>query len=216
MNKTITEINFIDILPGSIAKDEKIKAAAQALDNELKQINGLIDTVNIYGALDTLPEPIIKHLAWQWHVDSWDESLTLAQKVALLRLSYKLHRHKGTPYAVEAGVGITFDGCKVTEWNEYNGRPFYFKLKINGRIKDENDFVRLDAQVAATKNERSIFEAFSLFRELKEPGKVGTILRINKKIEISPRIKADTIEDTGLYFGTVSRIFVNMTIKNNI
>ena len=42
MSKTLDEIRMLDILPPNLLNDEKIVAAAEALDSELKKIHSML------------------------------------------------------------------------------------------------------------------------------------------------------------------------------
>ena len=66
----IDEPKLSAILPQSLTSDEKIVAAAQSLDAELKKLSGEIKEVLHLPRLDELNSDVLDHLAWQYHVDN--------------------------------------------------------------------------------------------------------------------------------------------------
>jgi phage tail P2-like protein len=158
MSKTYPDISFSELLPSSIASDPTIAAAAQALDAELQAVNDAIQNIAIYSRVDLLSDALLKHLAWQWHVDFWDDGLDSDAKLTLVLQSYDWHRHKGTPYAVEQMVQDVLGGGSVQEWYEYGGDPFHFKITSNSSPQDLATYNRLLAAVEVSKNERSILD----------------------------------------------------------
>lgn len=131
MSKRLPDIRFVDILPASIAGDETVKAAAQAIDDELKQITRAIDTLHIYSRWNELEEPLLTHLAWQFKVDFWSDDLPLEKKRALVRNSVARHRQKGTPSAIEGAIADVLGGGTVEEWWTYGGEPYHFRVRVD-------------------------------------------------------------------------------------
>lgn len=158
MNKALSNITFLDILPSSISADDTIKAAAIGLDAELKTITGLIADLNLYKAIESLPEPILKHLAYQWHVDAWEDGLTMDQKAALLEIAYNWHRVKGTPAAVEMILKDVLGGGQVEEFWEYGGEEFHFRVLSNDPPENETAHAVLLAGIESAKNTRSVLD----------------------------------------------------------
>lgn len=158
MNNALSDISFLEMLPGSIAGDERIRSAAHALDGELKAVTNAIDGLDLYGAIKELPEPVLKHLAWAWHVDSWDDRLTMDQKAALLDISYRWHKIKGTPAAVEMILTDVLGGGRVEEFWEYNGEEFHFRVLSNDPPENQAAYDSLTAAIESAKNTRSVLD----------------------------------------------------------
>lgn len=125
MSKKIADISFVDLLPPSIAKDDKILAAATALDIELQLLNTELSVALIFSRIDDLAEDILDLLAWQLHIDSWPPDLTLAMKRDKIKNALLDHRYKGTVWAVENGVkGLGYTNVEIYEsvahWAEFD------------------------------------------------------------------------------------------------
>jgi phage tail P2-like protein len=192
MSKTYSDISFSDLLPASIAADPTIAAAARALDAELQAVNDAIRHIAIYSRLDRLSDALLKHLAWQWHVDFWDDGLDSDAKLTLVQQSYDWHRHKGTPYAVEQMVRDVLGGGYVQEWFEYGGEPYHFKIFSYTPLSDSATYNRLLAAVKVSKNERSILDDIEY----------ATSISGDEYFTGIPAVGAiNTIEDEGVWNG---------------
>ena len=121
MSKDLQSTSLLDILPQNLLADKKINAAAQALDDELQKITEATRNALLLPRLDELSEEVIDLLAWQWHVDFYEPSMSIETKRQLVRESIAWHRIKGTKAAVEKMAQTVFKGGVVTEWFEYGG-----------------------------------------------------------------------------------------------
>lgn len=116
MAKQLSDINFAELLPRSIADDPTISAAAGSLDSEIRAINSMLDTPALLPRLDELPEQAVDLLAWQFHVDFWEPDLDLERKRNLVRESIAWHRYKGTVWAVrQALIWAGFGDAEIRE-----------------------------------------------------------------------------------------------------
>lgn len=155
MVKDIQNISLLDILPSSILADEKVAAAAKALDKELQAVTAATQEILHLPRLDILPEKVIDLLAWQWHVDFYEPiDMDIETKRALIKESIAWHRHKGTPWAVEQVVTAAVADATIHEWFEYGGEPGMFRIETGG-FKDENTFKDLIQAIHVAKNTRS-------------------------------------------------------------
>ncbi|WP_419783466.1 phage tail protein I [Maridesulfovibrio sp.] len=102
----LSTLNFVELLPSSIAGDPQFKAAAQVLDKQLKAVAECIPAVQIYSRIDELEEPVLSLLAWQFHVDYWKADWPLEVKREAVKSSIKIHKYKGTPWAVKESLRI--------------------------------------------------------------------------------------------------------------
>lgn len=168
MLKSINNPSLIDILPPVILKDEKLKAAAKALDVELKKLSADAQLVLHLPRLDELPNEVLDQLANQYHVDFYEPAeMDLETKRKLIRESLLWHRIKGTKAAVEKLLNTITRGAKVSEWYEYNGKPYFFKVNLQGLLDYGDNGETFLRMINSTKNERSWLDAvdFDLSKE---------------------------------------------------
>lgn len=151
----IGDLKLVDLLPPSISSDPTVKAAAQALDNELKAVTHAVQEGLFLSRIDVLSEAVLDLLAWQFHVDFYESTLPVETKRQLVKQAIPWHRRKGTPAAVEELVTAVFGDGVVQEWFEYGGQPYNFKvITYNLAVTQQqaNEFTRA---VNAVKNTRS-------------------------------------------------------------
>lgn len=157
----------IDLVPESIRLDPQVIAACKSIDNELKALYKDIPEVCFWPFVEKQVPPLLDVLAWEMHVDhwqGWEGSLSNEKKIELINKSIDWHQHKGTKYAVEQMVRTIFAEGYVSEWFQYGGRPFFFKiiLKPQEQVINGEQLKILVESVYATKNVRSWIEAIEL------------------------------------------------------
>lgn len=171
-----------EVLPSNLKEDPDFNAMAEALSVEIRSISAAVDEVLLLSNLDNLPELLIDLLAWIKRVDFYDNTLPLTKKRELVRLSDEFKRRKGTPWAVDQIVTAAFDESEVSEWFEYGGEPFHFKVTTTDRMTDGKRYNQIVQAINAVKNLRSRLESISIRRDNNMClyfGGVVTTLKIN-------------------------------------
>ena len=142
--KTLDDVVLSDLLPDSITKDENVKAAAEAIDPQLRAISEKIDIPSIYFNIDKLPSGVLDHLAKQYDVTVWRDSWTVSLKRSVLKTAISEKRKKGTKAAVLDALASISSAATIVEWWETNpkGTPHTFTInatqsKIEGVIDAE-------------------------------------------------------------------------------
>jgi phage tail P2-like protein len=151
-------------LPESLNR-KNVKELASLSDEALRQYDSIIYRVLIYPVIDTLPSDLVNALAVQLHCDFYDYSLPLEKRRALVKESIAWHRIKGTPAAVERVVSAVFGPCHVSEWYEYGGKPYTFRVSIAGKDAFDDtsrDINQLLKAIYSAKNVRSWLDGGTL------------------------------------------------------
>lgn len=209
----IKNINLIDVMPPNLLKDEKVKAAAQAIDNELKEISEQIKYCLLLPRLDDLDEATVDKLAWQFHVDFYDYSLPIEQKRNLIRKSIDWHRRKGTPYAVQEVVSAILDGAYVQENWEYGGNPYCFKVGlIEGPMASDKTITQLVKAINAIKNTRSHLDGVSFIRRPNQNIYFGGAMQQHKIVTIGPAVFTMPDINGTKHFASLNNIHKEVTI----
>lgn len=130
-NHGLTVENLMRVLPAVLARDKNAHALAEAIAEALVAELESIDLVRIYARIDELPEDLLDILAYDFKVDWWDGDYTLEQKRKTLKDSWRVHRMMGTRAAVELATRAVFSTATVSEWFEYGGKPYYFRLSVD-------------------------------------------------------------------------------------
>lgn len=164
--RKIDEILLKEILPPSIAGDGEVDNSAEALDGELLEVEGCIREALIVSRIDELPEELVDLLAWQWHVDFYPPDLSLTAKRNLVRSSIPWHRKKGTLWAVKRLCEDVFGKAEVTEWYQYGGTPYRFRVATEGRLSTEEAWRLFFQSLDHAKNTRSWLDEVTILRPL--------------------------------------------------
>lgn len=149
---------FADLLPGSLSGDATVRAAAEALDSVLDAATRAIPTLLLYARLahDTgfidpvamlpplarlteaaggpapLPDSLLDHLAWQFHVENYETAVDTPAKRRLIAASLILHRRRGTPWAVRTALETALRvPALIRQWWDYDGNPYFFRVRLD-------------------------------------------------------------------------------------
>lgn len=110
---------------------------------------------------DTCPPELLPWLAWEYGVDTWNTDWTEQEKRNAIKRAAYIHRHRGTPAAVEMSLSDSPFSTHITEWFEQNprGEPYTFMLEViqDGRPVTQMDHQDLKNAVLRAKNLRSWF-----------------------------------------------------------
>ncbi|MGY3892363.1 phage tail protein I [Aeromonas enterica] len=113
-----------DLLPPSVTRLEHLAAATLAC-------NLTPEVITSTRFADTCPAPLLPWLAWARSVDWWELAESEDQQRALIRASFKLHQHKGTPWAIKEALNVLgFGDSTIIE--RATGRRYDGTLNYNG------------------------------------------------------------------------------------
>ena len=111
--------------------DMHIKIFDEICEERFSKID--IDTLLVI-IIDNLPADALPHLAEQYHItgnEGWLHANTENEKRALIKNAIKIHRYKGTKYALlEIFNTLNLSGT-ITEWFEYGGKPYNFRVRFD-------------------------------------------------------------------------------------
>lgn len=122
----------------------------------------------LVSVIDNVPSSALPHLAEQYHItgnEGWLQALSEAEKRNLIKSAIKMHRYKGTKYALKEILQTLNINGEIKEWFEYNGAPYYFKviLKLFDRNFSEENEDLLLALICEYKNVRSHLERLEIY-----------------------------------------------------
>lgn len=140
MNSTygLTAENLLRTLPDVLKNDASMSALAASIAAILAARPAEIQQLMIYPRIDELPEDLLDILAHDFKVDWWDGDYTLDEKRQTLKDSWSVHRMLGTKAAVETAISAIYPDTQVSEWFEYGGEPYHFRLLINSTYESVN------------------------------------------------------------------------------
>ena len=165
-------INFYDgeikdILPSNLMEDPAAQAFSYALREGTRLLNRFTQLCYVYCSIDTAPNDVVDLLAKELRTQYYSDALELDVKRGLVRNTLIWYMTAGTPAAVEELVGIVFGEGEVSEWFEYGGKPYWFKIKTNAILtEDMNTF--FSDMIRRVKNTRSHIEAIEIHRTIEQ------------------------------------------------
>ena len=153
----LTAENLLRALPDVLKNDESMAALATSIAQVLAARPAEIRQLAIYSRIDELPEYLLDILAYDFKVDWWDADYSLEEKRRTLKDSWRVHRMLGTKAAVELAISAIFPEVRVSEWFEYDGDPYHFRLSIDVASEDTSSerYRRVLERVNFYKNLRS-------------------------------------------------------------
>ena len=182
----INHISLMDLLSVNLKEDSEVVNAAKALDDEINLVTKATSELILFANLDNLPEKVIDLLAWQLHVDFWDNDFDIKIKREMVKNSISWHKRKGTPSVVEEVVSKFLDNAVVRENWEYGGAPYCFKVDtITGPMVSDKTINEIVKAINAVKNTRSHLDGVTFFREVKINNSFYSANQIYKKIQIN-------------------------------
>lgn len=158
MSGEISKRDIFKTLPPALKKDAGFAALGEVIAEQLAKNRELSDKAIIYPAIDKLSEEALDALAYDFNVSWYDYEGTLSEKQKTILECMNVHQFKGTKYAVETALRSVYDSVRVTEWFEYGGEPYHFKVIIYDSSNDKEKRARILAKVQYYKNLRSVLE----------------------------------------------------------
>lgn len=154
------------LLPPNATPLERALAKACAMPHSPEEIRKLWNH-------RTCPLHLLPWLAWAWSVDEWDTAWTEAQQRAMVGASIKLHKKKGTVWAVrEALLRSGLESVRVIEKpaDAAHWAHFDVDVAVVDRPLTEHAINRAAALIEENKAQRSVLR--TLRTSLQSSGKV--------------------------------------------
>lgn len=161
----LSKESMLASFPMALQKSAKLVALSESIANVLDKRREDIQRVSIYSQIDELPEELIDILIHDFKVDWCDESYTLEEKRNTLKESWYVHRRLGTTAAVKTAISAIYPDTLVSEWWEYGGKPYHFRLLINSTFDkvQPDKHHRVIEMVNYYKNLRSVLDTVEYY-----------------------------------------------------
>lgn len=205
---------LLDIVPENLLEDKHIRKITEVIDAVLKDIYPETAYPALISRIDELDSDTIDSLAWQWHVDFYDEDLSLEVRRELVKKSIDYHRHMGTNYAVDGVIKTCFQNAEIQENWEYGGNPYCFKvITIHAGIPDEDELGRIVQAINSVKNTRSSLDGLGFQRIIPLTRYRGCAVSAMKSYIIGPPQSKDTVITTKKYRGIAVQTYKEVIIS---
>ena len=205
---------LLDIVPENLLEDKHIRKITEVIDAALKDIYPETAYPALISRIDELDSDTIDSLAWQWHVEFYDEDLSLEVRRELVKKSIDYHRHMGTNYAVDGVIKTCFQNAEIQENWEYVGNPYCFKvITIHAGIPDEDELGRIVQAINSVKNTRSSLDGLGFQRIIPLTRYRGCAVSAMKSYIIGPPQSKDTVITTKKYRGIAVQTYKEVIIS---
>ncbi|MFZ8785022.1 phage tail protein I [Thermocrinis sp.] len=226
-----------ELTPPSI---RELQHLVDTFDTGFEELKKHIIKVLIYPRIDEIEdEKLLDLLAWQFHIEGYEQAQTIQDKRNLIKNTIELHRYKGTPYAIKKVFESLGLDASLQEWFDYDGNPYKFKVLVKNIIQDEDTYIRFTKLINEYKNVRSWLDAIGFHREhsqtlyyasAQKDGKhyhiglhvdvsvepytihTGFAHRVGTSYQIGIYEPQVSVEQAGIYAGGVQRIASYMAI----
>lgn len=159
-------VDVSHLVPAFILNDRNGYAVAKAVEKGMQIFCQILqDGIDTVTSVDKMPEWMLDELAWEQNIAWWDSDYSLEEKRKTIKDCRKVYRTIGTKAAVETAISAIYPDTKVSEWWEYNGSPFHFKLLINStfEIINSEKHNRVIEKLNNYKNLRSVLDDVEYF-----------------------------------------------------
>lgn len=147
---------FKTVLPPSAIHSERALEEASA-----SLLYAIPNPIRAVKSADDCPVELLPWLAWEYSVDTWNTDWTERERRDAIKRAEYIHKHRGTPAAVEMSLSDSPFTTELIEWFEQDppGKPYTFRLNVqqDGRPIVQADIQDLKNAVMRAKNLRSWF-----------------------------------------------------------
>lgn len=162
----ITPETLTRSLPEVLKRDEGMNALAQGIAQVLSDRVKEVESLSLYAHIGELPEELLDILAYDFNVTWWDRSLKLEDKRRMIQESWHVRQHLGTKYAVELAVSAAFGSGVVTEWFEYGGEPYHFRISFVELRKVWENYDGFLSMLEAVKRKSAVLDSLTATKRI--------------------------------------------------
>ena len=158
------ESEMLQVMPETLKYKAEVVALSYAIKRAIGKMIGYAERASVYAAIDKLPEDILDLLAVELRAQYYDEDMDISIKREIVKKTMLWYHRAGTPSAVEELISAVFGEGEISEWFEYGGEPYHFKIKTDA-VLSASDMEYFEKIIRNVKNVRSHLEEIQLSRE---------------------------------------------------
>jgi phage tail P2-like protein len=136
----LEDLNLIELLPSSLQSDNQVKAAAQGISEQLRQVTIACMEPALFSRIDQLTSGQLDHLSWQFDAKVWRDTWPVSLKRSVIRTVILEKSKKGTRRALEQAIASLGSSVVIREWFEMDppGIPHTFEIVVSvGEIEGQ-------------------------------------------------------------------------------
>ena len=128
MRMTLSELEFLRLLPQFMREDLAVQGLAEGIDEIIPQMSQNLKLLPTWDKIDSLSEEELDELAWELNILWYEQDADIEVKRDVVKNSDKVYQHLGTKWAVENVIKSYFGTGYIKEWFEYEGQPGRFRI----------------------------------------------------------------------------------------
>ena len=160
----VIKSEMLQVMPEPLKYKAEVVALSYAIKRAIGKMVGYAERASVYAAIDKLPEDILDLLAVELRAQYYDEDMDISIKREIVKKTMLWYHRAGTPSAVEELISAVFGEGEISEWFEYGGEPYHFKIKTDA-VLSASDMEYFEKIIRNVKNVRSHLEEIQLSRE---------------------------------------------------
>jgi len=147
--------NLMRTLPFVLANDKELLPLAQVGAEALAAVATRQKSIILYPNIDVWSEELLDIIAIDFKVDWYSFDFSIEAKRSIIKNCIYIHRRKGTRRSVEVAMSDLYPGTQVTEWFEYGGKPYHFRVVLD--VTEQRETVLIP----------DLFRILNLFKSLR-------------------------------------------------
>lgn len=116
------------LMPARLAEQQEAKALAYALHRQAEKVLQAADGIMLLCDIDNMSDTVLDYLGAEWRTPMYKDDLPIDKKRALVKNTLLFFIEMGTPAAVNRMIQIVAGSGYMTEWQDYDGEPHYFRV----------------------------------------------------------------------------------------
>lgn len=129
----LKDVSILDILPHTFKTDE-YKALAAAIKSLTATLHEKVSRALFWASVTSVTDDaLLDAMAAELDAPFYSTDMPTVQKQSIILGAFEYNRQIGTVSSVEKLLAAAFGVGEVSEWFDYDGDPYHFKLIIHSR-----------------------------------------------------------------------------------
>lgn len=195
--------SFYEMLPPNFQNQSTI-ALSYALDRQMKKLVDYSYITLLYVNISGLTEKMLDTISDNFKIAGYNKQYDIDTKKTLLLEAFLKYSRLGTKGSVDELVKTVFGDGDVSEWQDYSGKPYFFRINLVDKSMPPEVFYPFAQNLFKTKNVRSWLEYLMMEENNTHNVFAGTLNHEleTETIDTIPPME-DILEDGLLYMAAV-------------
>lgn len=158
--------SYLKLFPNNLKKYKNLSALSLVFERIYKEtIINSVEKIGIYKNLSMQDDSTLDQIALGFAVENYNKNYSKDKKIGMIKKSIEIHRLTGTKKGIENAMRVLDIPITVVEWFEDSGKPYTFKLVIEGEMISEDEINKIYELIKKHKNVRSHLEGVIISKQ---------------------------------------------------